>query len=89
MKVKSESDVAQSCPTPSDPMDGSLSGFSVHGIFQARVLEGVAVAFSVDSITDSKEMNSSKLWEIVKYREAWSAAVHKVAKRRQSNSNST
>ena len=89
MKVKSESEVAQSCPTPSDPMDGSLSGFSVHGIFQARVLEGVAVAFSVDSITDSKEMNSSKLWEIVKDREAWSAAVHKVAKRRQSNSNST
>ena len=39
MKVKSESEVAQSCPTPSDPMDCSLSGSSVHGIFQARVLE--------------------------------------------------
>ena len=41
MKVKSESEVAQSCPTPSDPMDCSLSGSSVHRIFQARVLEWV------------------------------------------------
>ena len=47
MKVKSESDVAQSCPTLSDPMDCSLPGSSVHGIFQARVLEWVAIAFSV------------------------------------------
>ena len=39
MKVKSESEVAQWCPTPSDPMDCSLPGSSVHGIFQARVLE--------------------------------------------------
>ena len=39
MKVKSESEVAQSCPTLSDPMDCSLPGFSVHGIFQATVLE--------------------------------------------------
>ena len=46
MKVKSESEVAQSCPTLSDPMDCSLPGFSVHGIFQARVLESGAVAFS-------------------------------------------
>ena len=46
MKVKSESEVAQSCPTPSDPMDWSLPGSSVHGIFQARVLEWVAIAFS-------------------------------------------
>ena len=38
MKVKSESEVAQSCPTPSDPMDCSLPGSSVHGIFQAIVL---------------------------------------------------
>ena len=45
MKVKSESEVAQSCPTLSDPMDCSLPGFSVHGIFQARVLEWVAIAF--------------------------------------------
>ena len=46
MKVKNESEVAQSCPTLSDPMDCSLPSFSVHGIFQARVLEWVAIAFS-------------------------------------------
>ena len=46
MKVKSESEVAQSCPTFSDPMDCSLPGPSIHGIFQARVLEWVAIAFS-------------------------------------------
>ena len=46
MKVKSESEVAQSCPTLSDPMDCSLPGSSVHGVFQARVLEWVAIAFS-------------------------------------------
>ena len=45
MKVKSESEVTQSCPTLNDPMDCSLPGFSVHGIFQARVLEWVAIAF--------------------------------------------
>ena len=46
MKMKSESEVAQLCPTFSDPMDCSLSGSSVHGIFQARVLEWGAIAFS-------------------------------------------
>src|SRR5574341_1411133 len=46
MQVESESEVAQSCPTPSDPMDCSLPGSSVHGIFQARVLEWGAIAFS-------------------------------------------
>ena len=46
MKVKSESEVAQSCPTLSDPMDCSLPGSSIHGIFQARGLEWVAIAFS-------------------------------------------
>ena len=46
MRVKSESEVAQSCPTLSDPMDCSLPGSSVHGIFQARVLEWGAIAFS-------------------------------------------
>ena len=45
MKVKSESEVAQSCPTLSDPMDCSRPGSSVHGIFQARVLEWGAIAF--------------------------------------------
>ena len=47
MKVKSESEVAQSCPTLSNPMDFSLPGSSVHGIFQARVLKWGAIAFSV------------------------------------------
>ena len=46
MKVKSQSEVAQTCPSPSDPMDCSLPGCSVHGIFQARVLEWGAIAFS-------------------------------------------
>ena len=47
MKVKSESEVAQSCPTLSGPMDCSLPGSSVHAIFQARVLEWSAIVFSV------------------------------------------
>ena len=47
MKVKSESEVAQSCATLSDPMDCSLPGSSIHGIFQARVLEWGVIAFSV------------------------------------------
>ena len=47
MKVKSESEVTQSCPTLSDPMDYSLPGSSIHGIFQARVLEWGAIAFSI------------------------------------------
>ena len=45
MKAKSESEFAQSCPTVSDPMDCSLPGSSIHGIFQARVLEWGAIAF--------------------------------------------
>ena len=48
MKVKSESEAAQSCLTLCDPMDCSLPGFSVHGIFQARVLEWVSIAFSLE-----------------------------------------
>ena len=50
MKVKSESEVAQLCPTPSDPMDCSPPGPSVHGIFQARVLQWVAIAFSDNAL---------------------------------------
>ena len=49
MKVKSESEVTQLCPTLSDPMDCSLPGSSVHGIFQARVLEWGAIAFIVST----------------------------------------
>ena len=51
MKVKSESEVAQSCPTLSNHMDCRLPGSSVHGIFQARVLEWGAIAFSTSSLT--------------------------------------
>ena len=45
--MKSESEIAQSCPTLSDPMDCSLPGSSIRGIFQSRVLEWGAIAFSV------------------------------------------
>ena len=48
MKMKSESEVTQLCPTLSDPMVYSLPGSSIHGIFQARVLEWDAIAFSGD-----------------------------------------
>ena len=50
MKVKSESEVTQSCPTPHNPMDCNLLGSSVHGIFQARVLEWGAIAFSTEAL---------------------------------------
>ena len=53
MKMKSESEVAQSCLTASDPMDCSPPGSSIHGIFQARVLEWVVIAFSVKKVTKS------------------------------------
>ena len=52
MKVKSESEGAQSCLTLSDPMDCKLPGFSTHGIFQARVLEWGAIAFSRSEAAD-------------------------------------
>ena len=58
-KVKSETEVAQLCPTLLDPMDCNLQGSSVHGIFQARVLEWGAIAFSVtnlDSILKSRDI---------------------------------
>ncbi|XDC70840.1 hypothetical protein R6Z07F_002013 [Ovis aries] len=50
MKVKSEREVTQSCPTLHDPMDCSLPGSSAHGIFQARVLEWGATAFSLKGL---------------------------------------
>ena len=53
MKVKSESEVAQLCPTPSNPMDRSPPGSSVHGIFQARVLEWAAIAFTYLTLTQT------------------------------------
>ena len=61
MKVKSESEVALSCPTLSNPMDCSLPGSSIHGIFQARVLEWGAIAFSFSKALCHKiESNSDQ-----------------------------
>ena len=54
MKVKTESEVAQFCPTRSDLMDCSLPGSSAHGIFQARVLEWGAIAFSEQKLDQFK-----------------------------------
>jgi len=59
--VKSESEVAQSCPTPCDPMDCSPPGSSVHGIFQARVLEWGAITFSS---TYMRSLELSKSWRL-------------------------
>ena len=96
MKVKIESEVAQSCLTLSDPVDCSLPGSSVQGIFQARVLEWGAIAFSgiyIHTYTNSlylythteKAMtthSSTLAWESPMERAAWWAAVHGVAEGR-------
>ena len=58
MKVKSESEVAQSCLTLSDPMDCSLPGSSVHGIFQARVLKWGTIAFSEFAVIDQSYLKN-------------------------------
>ena len=60
MKVKSESEVAQSCLTLSDPMDCSPPGSSAHGIFQARGLEWGAIAFSKDRLMLGYKTNLNK-----------------------------
>ena len=62
MKVKSESKVAQSCLTLSNPMDCSLPGFSVHGIFQARVLEWGAIAFSKNAVVGTISYSRGSSW---------------------------
>ena len=63
MKVKGESEVAQLYPTVSDPMDCSLPGSSVHRIFQARVLEWGAIAFSVSTFQKHQFFdNQPSLW---------------------------
>ena len=66
MQVKSESEVTQSFPTLSDPMDCSLPGSSVHGICQARVLDYVAIAFSMKLVRKTKTMASGPItsWQI-------------------------
>ena len=69
MKVKSESKVAQSRPTLSDPMDCSLPGSSMHGIFQAKVLEWGAIAFSMtnlDSVLKSRDITLTTNVHLIK-----------------------
>ena len=66
MKVKSEKEVAQSCPTLSDPMDCSLPGFSIYGIFQARVLEWGAIAFS-GCISTVEQLVVESVWREYTY----------------------
>ena len=61
MKVKSQSELAQSCPTPSDPMDCSLPGSSVYGIFQARVLEwGAIIGSLIFPVIQMKKLRARK-----------------------------
>ena len=67
MKVKSESEVAQSCLTLSDSMDCSPPGSSVHGIFQARVLEWGAIAFSVSSLSHTANFYWLSMLHMVVY----------------------
>ena len=74
MKVKKESEVAQSCPTLSDPMDCSLPGFSVYGIFQARVLEWVAIAFSVSC--PYRTHIALGIWQSILCRKVFSISVY-------------
>ena len=65
MKVKNESEVTQSCPTPSNPMDCGPPGSSIHGIFQVRVLEWGATAFSIN------EGIKSQMWVCNLFQVAW------------------
>ena len=69
MKVKSESEDAQLCPTLSDPMDYSLPGSSIHGIFQARVLEWGAIAFFVPHHMEKEMLTYSS---ILAWKSPWS-----------------
>ena len=82
MKVKTESEVTQLCPTLSDPMDCSLPGSSFHGIFQARVLEWGAIAFSIPSsaaATDAKSLQSCPTLPV--HCSAWTLSAGKPLKR--------
>ena len=71
MKVKSGSAVTQSCPTLSDPMDCSLPGSSIHGIFQARVLEWGAIAFSQSYASSWKWYLSFPCNQVIQQRTAF------------------
>ena len=89
MKLKSESEVTQSCPTLSDPMDWSPPGSSVHGISQARVLEQGAIAFSVPFYRRFHSFRSSfcRLHSNWSYRlkwKCWQGCILSGGSRRQS-----
>ncbi|CAI9159403.1 unnamed protein product [Rangifer tarandus platyrhynchus] len=85
MKVKSESEVPQLCLTPNDPMDCSLPGSSVHGIFQARVLESGAIAFSAH-LTEPPAKPSTA-WQTVllrkKFLVGWNGGQEDMSQSRQ------
>ena len=68
MKVKSESEFSQSGPTLSDPMDCSLPGSSIHGIFLARVLEWGAIAFSIIKLFINKEILGIEAYLLSKWK---------------------
>ena len=59
--LDNESEVAQSCPTLCNPMDCSLPGSTIHGIFQARILEWVAISFSILDKEDLNKLNFIKI----------------------------
>ena len=63
MKMESESEVTQPCPTLHDPVDCSLPGSSIRGIFQARVLKWGAIAFSLSVATSTKSLQAVKGWD--------------------------
>ena len=74
MKAKSEREVAQLCPTLSDPMDCSLPGSSIHGIFQARILDWVA-------IPTIKDRNGMDLTETEDIKKRWQEYTENYAKK--------
>ena len=80
MKVKSESEVAQSCPTLCDHTDCSLPGSSIHGISQERVLEWVAIAFSECTMEWTQ---SNQDWKDKKYRKSYNSSLEWVNKNLQ------
>ena len=83
MKVKSEIEVAQSCPTLSDPMDCSLPGFSAHGIFQERLLEWGAIAFTEIAFKDGsiKDRNGMDLIEAEDIKKRWQEYTEELYKK--------
>ena len=79
MKVESENEVTQSCPTLSDPMDCSLPGSSIHGIFQARVLEWGAIAFSKKR--HSKGYHGRNLVDVEEIMKRWKEYMEELYKK--------